>query len=50
MDLKRIADESKNGIVETYYENGQLMSKANYEDGKLNGLCETWHENGQCLS
>ena len=23
MDLKRIADEAKNGVVETFYDNGQ---------------------------
>ena len=47
MDLKRIADEAKNGVVETYYANGQLRTRAIYKDGKLNGLCENWYENGQ---
>ena len=44
MGLKRVADEAKNGVVETYYDNGQLMSRANYEDDKLNGLYESWYE------
>lgn len=34
MDLKRIADEAKNGVVETFYDNGQLKSRANYKNGK----------------
>ena len=37
-------------VIETYYDNGQLKSRANYEDDKLNGLYETWHENGQLES
>ena len=47
MDLKRIADEAKNGVVETYYDNGQLKSRVPSKDGKYNGLWETWYENGQ---
>ena len=35
MDLKRIADEAKNGAVETHYDNGQLESRVNYKDGKV---------------
>ena len=35
MDLKRIADEAKNGVVETYYDNGQQLSRATYKNGKL---------------
>ena len=42
--------EKLNGVVETYYDNGQLMSRANYEDDKLNGLYETWYDNGQLWS
>jgi uncharacterized protein len=42
--------EKKNGVVETYYDNGQPELRANYEDGKLNGLCETWYENGEIES
>lgn len=33
MDLKRIADEAKNGVVETHYGNGQLWSRAYFKDG-----------------
>ena len=43
----READEAKNGVVETYYDNGQLMERANYKDDKLNGLREEWYVNGQ---
>ena len=50
MDLKRIADEAKNGVVETYYDNGQLQSRANYKDGKLDGLGEIWSRDGQLES
>jgi antitoxin component YwqK of YwqJK toxin-antitoxin module len=47
MGLKRVADEAKNGVVETYYDNGQQWSRTNYKNDKLNGLRETWYENGQ---
>ena len=47
MEAKRIADEAKNGVVETYYENGKLKSRANYKDGERNGLREEWYENGK---
>ena len=47
MDLKRIVDESRNGVVETYYDNGQLKTRANYKNDELNGLYEIWNENGQ---
>ena len=47
MDLKRIADEVKNGVVETHYGNGQLWTRANYKDDKLNGLIEVWYTDGQ---
>ena len=39
--------EKKNGVVETYYDNGQLKSRANYKGGKRDGLCETWHSDGK---
>ena len=42
--------EKKNGVVETYYANGQLMARKNYKDDKLNGLYEVWYENGQIES
>ena len=37
-------------VIETYYDNGQLRTKAIYKDDKLDGLCETWHDNGQLKS
>ena len=37
MDLKRIVDEAKNGVVETRYDNGELKSRANYKEGTLIG-------------
>ena len=37
----------RNGLKETYYENGQLRSSQNYKHGKLNGLWESYYENGQ---
>ena len=36
-----------NGVVETFYDNGQLQSRETYEDDELNSLCETWYDNGQ---
>ena len=39
--------DTKNGVVETHYDNGQLQSRANYKDGKRDGLCETWHSDGK---
>ena len=50
MDLKRIADEAKNGVVETHYDNGQLKSRKNYKNDKLEGLYEVWYPTGQQLS
>ena len=42
--------ETKNGVVETYHDNGKLKSRTNYKDGKVEGLRETWNENGQLMS
>ena len=42
--------EKKNGVVETYYDNGQLESRSNYKGGNLDGLYEIWNENGQLES
>ena len=41
--------DSKNGVVETRYDNGQLSTRENYKDDKREGLCETWYENGKLL-
>ena len=35
------------GIVESYYENGNLRVKGNFKDGKENGLWEWYSENGK---
>ncbi len=35
------------GIVESYYENGNLRNKVNYKDGEPKGLIEWYYENGQ---
>ena len=35
------------GVVETFYKNGQLESRGNYKTGKIYGLYELFHENGQ---
>ena len=37
------------GVVELFYENGQLKERENYKDGKLNGLWEEYYDNGQLL-
>ena len=38
------------GVATVYYENGQLMSKLTYKDGKQNGLIESYYDNGQLES
>ena len=35
------------GIVESYYENGNLRNKVNYKEGEPKGLIEWYYENGQ---
>ena len=42
--------EKLNGVVEKYYDNGQLESRKNYKNDKLNGLWEDWYANGQLKS
>ena len=39
--------DTKNGVVETHYDNGQLESRANYKDNKRDGLCEFWFRDGK---
>jgi antitoxin component YwqK of YwqJK toxin-antitoxin module len=36
-----------NGIVEVYFDNGQLSKKFKYKEGYRNGLGEIYYENGQ---
>ena len=38
------------GLLETYYENGQLRTKEYYKNGELHGLSEWFHENGQLFT
>ena len=42
--------DTKNGVIETYYENGQIKSRTNYKDGKRDGLCESWGAGGKPCS
>ena len=37
----------EDSVLESYYSNGQLLSKGNYKDGKESGLWELYHKNGQ---
>ena len=37
----------KDGVVETFYENGQLRNRKNYKNGKLDGLYEYYYKNGR---
>ena len=37
----------KNGLHTRYYDNGQILSKEHYKDGKLDGKWTFWYENGQ---
>ena len=36
-------------IVEERYENGQMMYRANYKNGKLDGTYEGWDSNGKLI-
>lgn len=38
---------TKQGLFQTWYENGNLQCRYNYLDGKKNGLCEEYYSNGQ---
>ena len=40
-------NELVTGIVEEFHENGQLMGRGNYIDGKREGLKEVFYRNGQ---
>ena len=46
--VKTIKKENiKNGLVEEFYNNGQLKRRGNRKNGKENGLWETFHEYDQ---
>ena len=38
---------TKQGLYQTWYDNGQLASRSNFIDGKFHGLVEEWYPNGQ---
>ena len=40
-------NEPITGIVEEFYENGQLKVRQYYKDGKVDGWWESYHINGQ---
>ena len=37
----------KDGLIQKWYENGQLKYEGNFKDGKKDGLVQEWFENGQ---
>ena len=39
----------KNGVLNTYYENGQIMIEENYKNDILNGKLTTYYESGQIM-
>ena len=39
-------DDKKDGVDESYNDNGTISSKTMYKDDKKNGLDELFHENG----
>ena len=43
----KVKDGKKDGLWETYYEDGKLSSNRNYKNGKRDGLWETYYEDGQ---
>ncbi len=38
---------TKQGLYQTWYKNGQLESRCNFIDGKFHGQIEEWYSNGQ---
>ncbi|MGI9392860.1 MAG: toxin-antitoxin system YwqK family antitoxin [Parvibaculales bacterium] len=39
-----------NGLVEVFYEDGQLLGRCEYKDDKLHGLTEVFDEYGRSLN
>ena len=39
--------KKKDGLVKSWYPNGQLEYEFNYKDGKIDGLSNWWYDNGQ---
>ena len=42
-----INNGKKEGIYNSYHENGQLCEEVNYIDGKINGIYKSYYLNGQ---
>ena len=49
-EIKRKDMEKFNGVVEKYFNSGQLKSRETYKNGKLDGLLEIWDRDGQLES
>ena len=47
MNKSNYKDGEWHGLVERYYENGQLSYQFNHKDGEKHGLYESYYENGQ---
>ena len=35
------------GLIQSWFDSGQLKHRSNFKEGKINGLYEEWYENGQ---
>ena len=42
-------NELVTGVVESFYENGQLSSRTNYKDGKKEGFYKRFHRNDELM-
>ena len=40
-------DGKRDGLVTTWYENGQMKQEGTFRDGKRDGLVTQWYENGK---
>ena len=40
-------EDTKDGLIETFFKNGQLRSRGNFNNGKREGLVENFYKNGQ---
>lgn len=38
-----------NGLLKTWYPNGQCERENNYKNGKEDGLCKAWDVNGKLI-
>ena len=46
VETRTYKDDKKDGLWESYYENGQLQDEGEYKDGKKDGLWEFYNETG----